>query len=129
MSTFDAKGFDRTTYAPFVLHDCRHTQWKDVRLTFDNWEHIDELIGENELDGYYLNGYGVEGIVRAAMVDADIDVDDDRIHCNSEGDACNLHFKELALAEAAAIAAAAAFKTKKALAKAIACAREHGFED
>lgn len=129
MSTFDEKGYDRTTYAPFVLRDCRTTKWKDVRLMFDRWDHLQALAGGESLDGFYLNGYGVEGLVKAAMVDADIDVDDDGIHCNSEADTCNVHFKDFAVAVRAARAAAALFKTKATLVKAVACAREHGFED
>lgn len=130
MSKFDAKGYDKHTYAPFVLQDCRALKWKDVRLTFDDWDHIKKLCGaESELDGYYLNGYGVEGVVKGAMVDAGIDVDSDEIDCNSEGDTCNIHFKVLEVAVTAAKAAVAAFATKKALLAAIKCARQHGFED
>lgn len=127
--TFDSKGFDRSTFAPFVLHDCRATQWKDIRLTFDDWGLIHKLAGGESLDGYYLNGYGVEGLVKAAMSEAGIDPDADGIHCNSEGDTCNVHFTDLLTAAKAASAAASALTSREALAKMLTVAREKGFED
>jgi len=127
--TFDAKGFDRTTFAPFELHDCRSTQWNDVRLTFHDWDAVHALAGGESLEGYYLNGYGVEGLVKAAMLGAGVDPERDDIHGNSEGDTCNLHFQDLETAVKAAGAARAMMASKEALLAAVAVAREHGFED
>src|SRR5262245_45245227 len=104
--TFDEKGFDRTTFKPFALRDCRATQWKDVRLTFNDWDGIRAIAGGDSIDGYHLNGYGVEGLVKAAMVGVGLDVDDGGIQTNSEGDTCNIHFTDFALAVKAAAAAA-----------------------
>jgi len=126
---FDEKGFDRKTYAPFVLHDCRKTQWKDVRLTLDDWDYVTKLAGGESVDGYYLNGYGVEGLVKAAMVSAGLDPAADGVHGNSEGDTCNVHFTDLATAVAAATAAAKALANRKSLTAIVAKARELGFED
>jgi hypothetical protein len=126
---FDANGCDRTTFKPFVLEDCRGTEWKDVRLRFDDWAALHALAGGDSLDGYYLNGYGVEGLVKAAMVGAGMDPDDDGIDCDSEGDTCYLHFADLATATTAATAAVEIFANRKTLESAVAVAREHGFED
>lgn len=126
---FDAKGFDRSTFAPFKLHDCRATEWADVRLSFDDWGWLHELVGADSIDGYYLNGYGVEGLVRAALVGAGVDAESDDIEGNSEGDTCYMHFKSLAGAVTAATAAAAMMKTRDSIAAMVSVAREHGFED
>jgi hypothetical protein len=126
---FSADGFDRSTFAPFELQDCRTTEWADVRLTFDAWDALHALAGGESLDDYYLNGYGVEGLVKGAMVDAGIDLDDERIHENSEGGACNLHFTDLDLAIRAAEAAAAMMTSVEHLRAAVTRARAHGFED
>lgn len=126
---FDARGFDRTTFAPFVLHDCRSTQWADVRLTCDDWAAVHAVAGGESPDGYYLNGYGLEGLVKAAMLGAGLDPEAEGVHGNSEGDTCNLHFKDLEAAVGAATAAAEMLASRAALAGAVAVARERGFED
>lgn len=65
----------------------------------------------------------------AAMSAAGIDVESDAIHDNSEGDTCNVHFKDLATAVTAAAAAAKLMTSREELAKAVVSARELGFED
>src|SRR4051812_14011954 len=125
--TFDAEGYDRTTFSPFVLHDCRTTKWNDVRLAFDDWDLAAKLAGGDSLDGYYLNGYGMEGLVKAAMFSAGIDLENEAIDCNSEGDTCNVHFKTLATALKAAEAAAKMLASRDTLLAAVAVAREQGF--
>lgn len=126
---FDARGYDRATFAPFVLHDCRSTQWADVRLTCDDWAAVHAAAGGESPDGYYLNGYGLEGLVKAAMLGAGLDPEAEGVHGNSEGDTCNLHFKDLEAAVRAAAAAAEMLASRAALARAVAVARERGFED
>jgi hypothetical protein len=127
--SFDEKGYDRTTFAPFALQDSRATKWKDLRLTFDDWGAITELAGDESVDGYYLNGYGVEGLVKGAMVAAGIDVESDAIDWNSVGDTCNIHFKDYDTALSAAAAAHKMLASREALVAAVAAAREGGFED
>lgn len=127
--SFDAKGQDRTTFAPFKLQNCLATEWADVRLSFDDWGFLHGLMGTDTVDGYYLNGYGVEGLVRAALLAAGGDPDGDEMHGNSEGDTCYLHFTSLESAVAAATAAAAMMKSRERVAELIKIAREHGFED
>jgi hypothetical protein len=128
-ASFDAEGWDRTTFAPFVLHDCRSSQWSDVRLSFSDWGFIKKLAGGDSLDGYYLNGYGVEGLVKAAMHTAGLDPNDEAIDWNSEGDTCHIHFKSFDTALKAAAAAAKMVATRADVLAAVAVAREHGFED
>ena len=68
MSTpnFDANGIDRTTFAPFALIDARTSKWKVVRLSFHDWGWFKATYGSETIDDYYFNGYGVEGLVKAA---------------------------------------------------------------
>ncbi len=129
VAAFDAHGYDGATFAPFVLHDCRSTQWADVRLTCDDWAAVHAVAGGESPDGYYLNGYGLEGLVRAAMLGAGLDPEAEGVHGNSEGDTCNLHFKDLEVAVRAATAAARMLASRAALLDAVAVARERGFED
>lgn len=129
--TFDEDGFDRKTFAPFELHDCRGTEWKDVRLSFHDWGWLHGRFGTDTVDGYYLNGYGVEGLVKAALADAGVEVEegDEEIAFDSEGDTCHIHFRTVEAASRAAELAAAMFADEKTLARVIAVARERGFED
>ena len=112
-----------------MLQDCRATEWKDVRLTFDQWDLVHQLAGGESLDDYYLNGYGVEGLAMAMMSSAGMDVESDTIHNNSEGDTCNIHFTQLETAVTAAAAAAGLMTRREKLAAAVALACELGFED
>ncbi|MHC6657021.1 hypothetical protein [Aeromonas salmonicida] len=67
ISYFDQQGFDKESFSPFVLHNCLDTEWKDVRLSFDDWGLFQMIYGSYTVDGYYMNGYGVEGLVKAAL--------------------------------------------------------------
>ncbi len=109
--------------APFVIDDLGDI----IRVSFFDWEWLVEHYGSNEIDGYYMNGPGVEGLVRAVMFANDIAQDD--AEGDSEGDACLLNFTEMALAIRVAELAAAMIKDRVQLAKTIELAREQGFED
>ena len=126
---FDARGIDAKTFAPFTLQNCLATEWEDVRLSFSDWAWFQEKFKTDTIDDYYMNGYGVEGLVKAVLFAGNIDPDDEEIVYNSEGDACNIHFKTLAFAVHAAELSVAMVKNKKTLAAAIVIAREQGFED
>jgi len=52
---FDANSTDRTTFAPFILHDCRASKWKDLHLEFSDWDWLQERCGGDTFDCYYLN--------------------------------------------------------------------------
>jgi hypothetical protein len=41
-----------------------------------------------------LNACGIQGLVEATLIAAVITVPEDRIQIKSEGDACNVHFKD-----------------------------------
>jgi hypothetical protein len=116
-------------YAPFTIHNARDTQWKDVRLSFYDWAWLENTHGSITIDGYYMNGYGVEGLVRAVMFANEIDPDGNGIEGNSEGDTCLLHFTSLELATKVAHLAAAMIKDPTRLAEMIQIARDQGFED
>jgi hypothetical protein len=116
-------------YAPFKLENLLNTEWKDVRLSFSDWEWLRARHGEDEIDGYYLNGYGVEGLVKAVLSGDGIDLDNADIHFNSEGDTCYIHFKTLDLATRAAELAARMIRDRQSIIDMIAIARERGLEE
>jgi hypothetical protein len=126
---FDEKGQDSKTYSPFRLYNCLDTQYRDVRLAFYDWGWLHDRYGADTIDGYYMNGYGVEGLVKAALFAAGIDPDSEGVHCNSEGDTCNIHFKDLNMAVRTAELASAMIADREKLGETIRIAREQGFED
>jgi hypothetical protein len=126
---FDSQGIDRDTFAPVVLINQLHSEWQDVRLSFDAWDRLHELCGGDSLDGYELNGYGVQGLVMACRLAAGLDAESDGIHYNSEGDTCFIHFASLDDAAETARLAAAMLQSRTEIAAMVAVAREHGFED
>jgi hypothetical protein len=111
------------SYAPFTIADMGDT----VRLSFFDWEWLEKQHGSIEIDGYYMNGPGVEGLVQAVMFANKIANDD--VESDSEGDACLLYFTNVNLATRVAELAAAMIKDRTQLAKTIEIAREQGFED
>ena len=126
---FDDKGYDEQTFAPFLLQNCLNQKWQDVRLAFYNWKWFDKHVGAEKIDNYYLNGYGIQGLVLAAMHASGMRVDEDNLHFNSEADGCNIHFKSMDDAVRAADAAAAMINDRARLEEMIKVAREQGFED
>ncbi len=127
--SFDDKGFDEKTYFPFKLQNCLATEWSDVRLFFENWSWLHEKHGGDEIDDYYLNGYGVEGLVKAVLFNAKFDIENEEIEFNSEGSTCYIHFKKLEMAVSAAELASSMISDTKATKKMIAVAIEEGFDD
>ena len=93
---FDSKGIDEVTFAPFTLTDARASKWKDVRLSFHDWDWFTAAYGSDTVEDYYFNGYGVEGLVKAARLAAGAEPYAEGIDYNSEGDACFVHFADLA---------------------------------
>lgn len=113
----------QASFAPFVIDQLDDT----VRLSFFDWDWLEKTHGSIELDDYYLNGPGVEGLVRAVMWKNKINGDD--VEGDSEGDACLLYFDDLETATRVGVLAAAMIVDRAKLAKAIEIAREEGFED
>lgn len=126
---FDPTGRDHQTYAPFILHNALNTQWQDVRLSFDNWDWLDERYGNDPLDDYDLNGYGLQALIMAGRLSAGLDPEPHTIHYNSEADTCYIHFTNLSEAIRTAELAAAILQDRQQLLAMIAVARENGFED
>jgi len=107
-----------SSVAPFTIND----MGDNVRLSFFDWSWLEKQHGSIEIDGYYMNGPGVEGLVQAVMFANKIERDD--IEGDSEGDACLLYFPNLALATRVGELAAAMMKDRAQLAKTIVIARE-----
>lgn len=126
---FKQQGKDSISYAPFVLEDCLATQWADVRLSFDDWDWLQQRYGDAQIDDYYLNGYGLEGLIKAMLLEEGVDVESDAISFNSEGDTCYIHFKELHQAVHVATSAARMIASEQEIKHMIQLAREAGFEE
>ena len=120
---------DPSRYAPFKIEDARDTKWNDIRVSFSEWDWLREQYGSHEIDGYYLNGYGVEGLVKALLLRQGMNPSDPDIHWNSEGGTCYIQFKSLDRAVRVAELAAQMIRNRQQLEAMIAVAREHGFED
>jgi len=117
-------------YAPFTLEDALHTEWRDVRLKFSDWDWLEATHGSDTFDGYYLNGYGVQGLVKAVLLTNGIDPNDPDIkNYNSEGDTCYIHFRTMDAALRAAELSARMIRDRQAILDMVVVAREHGFED
>jgi hypothetical protein len=127
--SFDSEGIDRTTFAPFVLYDCRDTEWNNLRLEFSDWDWLHEFCDGESIGDYYLNGPGVEGLVMAARLLNGLDAATDTMDTNSEGDACNIHFSNFEEAVQTAALSAAMIKDRNLLRKTAAAAEENGFGD
>ena len=127
--TFDERGIDRTTFAPFWLRDARTTEWQDVRLGFHDWEWFHSHHATDTIDGYSMNGYGLEGLLKAIRWKASRPVEGPGIDYDSEGDTCFVHFKNLDEAIWTAEQALQFLSSRETLADLIAVARAQGFED
>jgi hypothetical protein len=126
---FDSTGRDPHTYAPFILLNALDTQWKDVRLTFHDWDWLKQTHDTDTLGNYYFNGYGLDGLVMACRLSAGLDPQPHTIYYNSEGGACYIHFTDLAEAIQTAELAAAMLQDREKLIAMIAVAQENGFDD
>ena len=124
---FNKDGLDEQTFFPFVLINALDTQWKDVRLEFSNHKWRNETYGDT-IDDYYLNGYGVEGLVKATLFSNGIDLENG-IEYNSEADTCYIHFEDLNLAVRVADLASQMFVDGQKLREAIQIAIENEFDD
>jgi len=136
--TFDAEGWDHTTYAPFHLGDGRGRPFHNdgtppFLLMFYDWNwlfttYAADLSGE-AINGYYMNGPGVEGLVRAVRFAIGRYPDVSGIFPNSEGDTCLVQLETLDEAVHVAELAADMIKDRSKLLAAIKIARDQGFED
>jgi hypothetical protein len=135
---FDADGWDKKTYAPFCLGDMRGRPRDDetppFHLMFYDWKWLfatydADLDAEGFIDGCYMNGPNVEGLVRAVRFASGRYPDESGMITNSEGDTCIVQFGELDEAVHVAELAAEMIKDRQKLLAAIAIARDRGFED
>ena len=122
-------GRDKTTFAPFELIDCRDTEWADVRLSFDDWSWLSETYSTDSIEGYYLNGYGIQGLVLASRIAAGLDLYPDGLDPNSEGDTMFFHFSDLDMALETAKLAQEMILDREKIVAMIGVARENDLED
>lgn len=122
-------GRDSTTFAPFILIDCRDTEWGDVRLEFSDHAWTAEHIGDDHLGDCYLNGYGIQGLVFAARMVAGLDPIPPGVEPDSEGDTCYIHFSDLQTAIETAILAQAMITDPDKRTECAELAVEEGFDD
>ncbi len=122
-------GHDKSTFAPFELIDCRDTKWGDLRLSFSDWAWLTDTHGTDTIDGYYLNGYGVQGLVLAARIAAGLEAYPQGLEPDSEGDTCFLHFTSLNDAVDTAQLAKEMIGDRSKIAALIVVARENDLED
>ncbi len=120
---------DKETYFPFELIDGRGSQWDDVRLSFSAWDWFKDKYGTDTIDGYYINGYGVQGLVLASRVSAGLPAYPDDLDPNSEGDTCYLIFQDHDLAVETAQLAKKMISSRALIEKMITVARKHDLED
>lgn len=126
--SFDRDGVDRHTFAPVTLFNALATEWRDVRVSFGDWQWLGEKYGES-VDDYYLNGYGVEGLTKACRLQAGLAPEDDGIDFNSEADTCYIHFSDLDEAIKTAQLLTDMLHDGEKLRAMIKIARKHDFED
>jgi hypothetical protein len=86
-------------------------------------------LNEEAIDGYYMNGPGVEGLVRAVRFASGRYPDESGTFSNSEGDTCIIQFATLDEAAHVAELASDMIKDLPKLRAAIKVARDEGFED
>jgi hypothetical protein len=122
-------GCDKTTFAPFELLDWRDSEWKNVRLSFDDWGWLHSTYDTDTIDGYYLNGYGIQGLVFAARIDAGLEPFPPGMEPDSEANTCYIHFSDLDTAVETAGLARQMIRDRDKLAAMVALAREHDLED
>ena len=60
-----------------MLTDARESECQDVRLCFHDWDWFRDTYGSESVEDYYFNGYGVEGLVKAARVAAGVEAEED----------------------------------------------------
>jgi hypothetical protein len=119
---------EKPKFHPFELIDNRESEWSDVRISFDNWDWLKETHGD-EINGYYLNGYGVQGLVLAARVLKGLPIYTDTMDPNSEGDTCYIIFEDYDEAIETIQIAAEMINDKSIILKSIDTARENGFDE
>lgn len=120
---------DDVTFAPFILHDFRDLETKDVRLEFNDWDLLHKLVGDDYIGDYYLNGYGVQGLVIGSRILAGLDPMPAGVMPGSEAGACYMHFEDINTAVETALLAKAMIVDRTKIEKCAEVAKEEGFDD
>ncbi len=109
--------------------DYRQTELRDVRVSFNNWNWINDRYGD-EINGYYLDdGYGVQGLVLAARVLKGLPAYTNTMVPDSEGGTCYIIFGDYEEAVETIRIASEMINDKALILKAIDIARENGFNE
>lgn len=143
MVNFDDSGSDLTTFAPLHMTDlaaeARHLQAKGWdpqglaspfvrRISLDDLDRL--LDGEEYVnDDYYLNGYGVEGLFQAHLVQHGEPVDAEHESFEAEADGFYAYFVDVDRAELVARRFSRALLDRAEVEALAQIAREHGFGD
>ena len=122
-------GADVLTFAPLVLEDLRVGKTGFVRLVFGDWDWSDMHIGGDEIDGYYLNGYGLQSLAKAARKEAGLPVFGSNLVYESEGDVLSIRFESVDEACVTAELLQHVLLDKERLRNLVAVARRQGFEE
>ena len=120
---------DTTTYFPFELIDNRESEWSDTRISFNNWDWFKETHKCDSIDDYYINGYGIQGLVLAARLASGLPAYSDSMDPNSEGNTCFLIFEDHAEALETAKLASAMITDKDKMRELVIIANDNGFSE
>ena len=83
---------DSATFFPFILRNAFGPEGEDYRLVFADWEWLHQKFGSDTISGLYLNGTGLEALIKASRLENHLPLAEDRINYNSEGDTCYIQF-------------------------------------
>ncbi len=119
---------EQSKFYPFELIDNRESEWSDVRISFSNWDWLKEKYG-NEIEGYYLNGYGIQGLVLAARILKGLPAYSATMEPMSEGDTCFILFGDYSEAIETVTIASEMINDKSLIMQSITVARDNGFEE
>jgi hypothetical protein len=100
-----------------------------VRLVFADWEWLESRIPGNLVDGYYLNGSSLEGLIKAVRWEAGLEPESDFIEYNSEGDVCLVEFEDASEAKITASLTWEMLHDVERVRHAVRVAREHDWDD
>ncbi len=119
---------DASEFQPFELVDGRDTRWADVRISFDDWEWLRKEYGD-DINGYSLNGYGVQGLVLATRIINGLPAYTESMDPNSEINTCYIHFKKYDEAIETIKLASEMINDKRLIIEAIEVAQKEGFDE
>lgn len=121
---------DSRTFAPFQLSkgECS-TGAEYFTLMFSDFRWLENNLDLSTIGSYDLNGYGVQGLIKAARLHAGLASSKDSITYDSEAGACFIYFNSIEDACVTAELAQSTFLHDEALRLLVAFANQHGLQD